>query len=52
MERKPNGTMHVQIDHSKLPLSPLMTVSSGTDVSVIILFAAPLDCSNTLEINY
>lgn len=41
--QKLNGTMHVQIDHSNLSPLPLITVSSGADVSVLILFAAPLE---------
>lgn len=50
--QKLNGTMHVQIDHLNLSPSTLITVSCGADVSVLILFVAPLDCGYTLEINY
>lgn len=50
--QKLNGTKCVHIDQPNVSPSPLIIVSCGTDVSVLILFAAPLDCSNTLEINY
>lgn len=42
----------VHTDHPKRSSSSLIAGRSLTDVSVLILFPAPLRCGNTLEINY